>query len=63
MFQGRELRGFEVGDKDRLQVGHLHSGSLLFAFPEARDKLAPVEEFTTSPLFALRNGSNNKNGI
>lgn len=62
MFQGRELRVFEGGDRDRLQVGHLKSGSLLFAFSEARDKWAPVE-FTSSPLFTLRNGSNNKNGI
>ena len=39
---------------DGLQVGHLQSASLLFAFPEARDRWAPVEEFTTSPLFGLK---------
>ena len=48
---------------DGLQVGHLQSASLLFAFPEARDRWAPVEEFTTSPLFGLRNGSNSRNRV
>ena len=52
IFQGRKLRVSEVGDRDRLQVGHLQSASLLFALVEARDRWAPVEEFTTSPLFA-----------
>ena len=48
---------------DRLQVGPLQSGSLHFAFPEIRHRWAPVEEFTTSLLFALRNGSDNRNRI
>ena len=48
---------------EQFQVGHLQSASLLFAFPEARDRWSPVEEFTTSPLFALRNGSNNRNRL
>ena len=30
---------------EQLQVGHLQSASLLFAFPEARDRWSPVEEF------------------
>ena len=34
---------------EQLQVGHLQSASLLFAFPEARDRWSPVEEFTTTP--------------
>ena len=31
---------------DGLQVGHLQSATLLFAYPEIRDRWAPVEEFT-----------------
>ena len=34
-----------------------------FAFPETRDRWAPVEEFTVSLLFALQNGNNSKNRV
>ena len=46
-----------------LQAGPFQSASLLFALPEARDRWAPVEKFTTSPLFALGNGSNNRSRV
>ena len=45
------------------KVGHLQSASLLFAFPEIRDRWAPVEELTMSPPFALRNRSDNRNRV
>ena len=35
-----------------LQVGKLQSANLLFEFPGARYRGAPVEEFTISFLFA-----------
>ena len=58
MLLGKErLKGFvsvPVGSKiDKLQVGPLQSVSLLCAFPEARDRWTPVEEFTTSPLLEV----------
>ena len=37
--------------------------SLMFAFPEIRDRWAPVKAFTISLLFALQNGSNNRNRV
>ena len=37
--------------------------SLHFAFPEARDRWAPVEEFTNSPLIDLKNASNSGNRV
>jgi hypothetical protein len=40
-------------EREGLQVGHLQSASLLFAFPETRERWVPVEEFTTSLRFAL----------
>ena len=48
---------------DAFQVGHLQSVSLLFAFSEARDRWAPAREFTSSPPFALGNGSDNRNRV
>ena len=48
---------------DRFQVGHLQSLSLLFAFPEAKGRWAPVREFTTSPPFAFGDGSDNRNWV
>ena len=40
-----------------LQVGKLQSASLLFAFPGARHRGAPVKEFTISLLFAPPRGA------
>ena len=41
----------------------IHNQPASSAFPEATDRWVPVEEFTTSPLFALRNWSNNRNRV
>jgi len=35
----------------------------LLAFSETRDRWAPVKAFTISLLFALQNGSNNRNRV
>ena len=40
-----------------LQVGKLQSASLLFVFPGARHRGAPVKEFTISLLFAPPRGA------
>ena len=48
---------------DRFQVGHLQSLSLLFAFPEARNRWASVREFITSPPFTLGDGIDNGNRV
>ena len=48
---------------DWLQAGNLQLVSLLFVFPEAKNRRAPVQEFTASTLFALGNGNNNRNKV
>ena len=49
------MRHEEVG----LWAGYLQ----LLAFPETSNRRAPVEKFTINLLFALQNGSNNRNRI
>ena len=49
-------------------MGHKEVGFRLdtyssLAFLETRDRWAPVEAFTVSLLFALRNGSNKRNKV
>ena len=45
---------------DWLQAGDLQLANLLFAFPKAKNRRAPVQEFPASTLFALGNNNRNK---
>ena len=49
----QHIYGSEVVDRLGSQLADLQSASLLFAFPETRDRWVPAKEFTISLLFAL----------